>query len=646
MGKITFLKTMMFAVIMLTGSMSVIAQTTINFDTDANWIQDGTTSFTSYAAHGYSESGVTVQGANVLRNSTSAQDGFAGANGTYSMRVGNNSASQVLITIATGGLTDFSLKVRRWDGTPIPDYTVKYSIDGGSNWSSLNNINGTLLTNSDFFTYSSGNINSSASNIKIEIKNTGATERIMIDDFAWTGYSSSCTTSSLAFASSPVEKLVTDAKFTITPTTNSTGAITYLSSVETVATVDPNTGEVTIVGAGSTEITANQVADATYCANSVKYTLNVASSAPTITITEVTVPAFLAQVGQADNETINVGGANLTSDIILTIDGADAALFSVNSPLSSTGGVATIIYTPASAGTHSATLRINSTGAAEVIRALSGTAYVSSGVIISEVFGGGGNSGATLKNDFIELYNTTADAITIGGWSVQYFSAAVTGEASNVFVIPEGRFIPSGAHFLIKASAGAGGTQEITDQDATSTLQLGGTAGKIILYNTSAAQTISDISSIIGNPNFVDYVPYGTTAVPVWGTAMSSNISSTTSATRNTVAPAAIGAQRVNAAVNYMYSGNIGNDFSAVAPSPTSTGISTGLKPANQLGFVYASNGKIMFNAIANQTVEVFNAVGQLIVSRKTIEGLNTISVLQKGIVLVKVGDKVSKVIL
>ncbi len=32
------------------------------------------------------------------------------------------------------------------------------------------------------------------------------------------------------------------------------------------------------------------------------------------------------------------------------------------------------------------------------------------GVVISQVYGGGGNSGATLKNDFIELFNAGASA--------------------------------------------------------------------------------------------------------------------------------------------------------------------------------------------------------------------------------------------
>ena len=48
----------------------------------------------------------------------------------------------------------------------------------------------------------------------------------------------------------------------------------------------------------------------------------------------------------------------------------------------------------------------------------------SSGIVISQVYGGGGNSGATLRNDFIELFNRGNTAITVTGWSVQYASAS------------------------------------------------------------------------------------------------------------------------------------------------------------------------------------------------------------------------------
>ena len=50
-----------------------------------------------------------------------------------------------------------------------------------------------------------------------------------------------------------------------------------------------------------------------------------------------------------------------------------------------------------------------------------------SDVVISQVYGGGGNAGATLTHDFIELFNPGTTAVILDGWSVQYTSAAGTG---------------------------------------------------------------------------------------------------------------------------------------------------------------------------------------------------------------------------
>ncbi|HWC58547.1 MAG TPA: immunoglobulin domain-containing protein, partial [Verrucomicrobiae bacterium] len=45
-------------------------------------------------------------------------------------------------------------------------------------------------------------------------------------------------------------------------------------------------------------------------------------------------------------------------------------------------------------------------------------------IVISQIYGGGGNANATYKNDFVELFNPTANAIIVNGWSVQYASAS------------------------------------------------------------------------------------------------------------------------------------------------------------------------------------------------------------------------------
>ena len=48
---------------------------------------------------------------------------------------------------------------------------------------------------------------------------------------------------------------------------------------------------------------------------------------------------------------------------------------------------------------------------------------VSPNIVISQVYGGGGNSGATYKQDFIELFNRGTSPASLAGWSLQYASA-------------------------------------------------------------------------------------------------------------------------------------------------------------------------------------------------------------------------------
>jgi hypothetical protein len=49
---------------------------------------------------------------------------------------------------------------------------------------------------------------------------------------------------------------------------------------------------------------------------------------------------------------------------------------------------------------------------------------LSSTIVISQIYGGGGNAGTTLRNDFIELFNRGNTPVSLNGWSVQYRSAA------------------------------------------------------------------------------------------------------------------------------------------------------------------------------------------------------------------------------
>lgn len=61
---------------------------------------------------------------------------------------------------------------------------------------------------------------------------------------------------------------------------------------------------------------------------------------------------------------------------------------------------------------------------------------------------------------------------------------------------------------------------------------------------------------------------------------------------------------------------------------------------------IYAHNAKIHFTAMAGEKVEVYNAVGQKIISTLATDGQNELPVNAKGVMIVKVGSRLAKVIL
>src|SRR5439155_23958211 len=71
-------------------------------------------------------------------------------------------------------------------------------------------------------------------------------------------------------------------------------------------------------------------------------------------------------------------------------------------------------------------------------------------VVISQIYGGGGNSGATYQNDYVELFNPTTSSIDVSGWSIQYASA--TG--SSWQTQPIGGPIQPGEYYLISLASG------------------------------------------------------------------------------------------------------------------------------------------------------------------------------------------------
>ena len=128
-------------------------------------------------------------------------------------------------------------------------------------------------------------------------------------------------------------------------------------------------------------------------------------------------------------------------------------------------------------------------------------------VVISQVYGGGGNAGATYTNDFIEIFNRGTSSVSLNGWSVQYSSAAGTTwqktDLTNVTLAP-------GQYYLILEGIGAGGTTPLPIPDAAGTIPMSATAGKVALLNTNVL--IVSGTSCPAGATVVDLVGFGTTA--------------------------------------------------------------------------------------------------------------------------------------
>jgi uncharacterized protein len=147
------------------------------------------------------------------------------------------------------------------------------------------------------------------------------------------------------------------------------------------------------------------------------------------------------------------------------------------------------------------------------------SAFAANTVRISQVYYGGGAGSSYYAHDYIELFNSGATSVDIGGWALQYGSA--TGNFnSNTFVtvvLPAGATIPACGYYLVETgSAGTGSTPIALPVTADFTnytnLSMSGSAGKVGLFVTQ-----------VGTPTTGATCAQALAAPPVdlfgWGTA-------------------------------------------------------------------------------------------------------------------------------
>ncbi len=128
-----------------------------------------------------------------------------------------------------------------------------------------------------------------------------------------------------------------------------------------------------------------------------------------------------------------------------------------------------------------------------------------SDVVISQLYGGGGNTNATFHNDYIELFNrSTTTAVDLSGWSVQYASSTGNGWSGNLQ--PLGGTIGPLEYYLIALGTGGGGGANLPPANVTGQINMSGTTGKVAL--------VDSFDPLVGNcPIFNghvrDFVGYG-----------------------------------------------------------------------------------------------------------------------------------------
>ncbi|MBN9662812.1 MAG: lamin tail domain-containing protein [Acidobacteria bacterium] len=193
-------------------------------------------------------------------------------------------------------------------------------------------------------------------------------------------------------------------------------------------------------------------------------------------------------------------------------------------------------------------------------------ASVQAQVVISQVYGGGGNSGAPLNSDYVELFNPGSSPVSLDGLSVQYTSATGTGNfgASSSQITLLSGSLNAGQYFLVKMSGGTTGA-DLPAPDLTGAINLSATGGKVALVSGTTALDCNGGStpcSAASAARILDLVGFGT--------ANYYEGSGAAPAASNTTALFRAGAGCVD-------TNNNAADFSTGAPAPRNTASPTQL---------------------------------------------------------------------
>ncbi len=238
------------------------------------------------------------------------------------------------------------------------------------------------------------------------------------------------------------------------------------------------------------------------------------------------------EVNQAVSSVATVAAASISSSGATlggTITQGCAAITSYGVEYSTTNG-----FTPGS-GTQSASTNLSGGSYTSTLSGLSasttyyfityavtasGTVYglqltfttspastTATGVLISQIYGAGGNSGSLFNADYVELHNNTTTSQTLTDYSIQYASATAAGSWSGKSKLPT-TTIPAGGYVLVQMSSAStlnGAPLPTPDYISSPTISMSASNGRVALVS----DTIT-LSACPSTANIADLVGYGT----------------------------------------------------------------------------------------------------------------------------------------
>ena len=432
----------------------------------------------------------------------------------------------------------------------------------------------------------------------------------------------------------------------------------------------------------------------------------VATTTPTITVSSEIVDFGSVEVGTtSDAKTVTVIGTNLTTAPSISPVSSE---FTITGTLTVEGGTLTITYTPAAASASTGTITITGDGQTATVTLTGSGAMPPLTKPVATDATGISQTGFTANWNAVsgaESYKLNVYTKTDGGnasdlFISEYIEGSSYNKAIEIFN-GTGSVVDLSSYSIMKQVNGAGeygseltlsGTLANNDVYVIAYVSGENAASSDILAVTDLQTSSSAINyngndavALFKNSVKIDEVGVFNQVTPDWGKDLTLVRKSTTvspkatydaedwdvyekdyvtnlgSHTMNSSSKTPItGSPFTTTSTSQAVSGlaNTGIYFYTVIAvrgteeSPLSNEIgpisltATGLSNTKVDALAWTSSGKVMLNASAGEVIEIFNVAGQKVVSRPAVDGLNSVDVSAKGVVIVKVNNRISKVIL